>query len=518
MSATSGLKRRKQTPRSSSSASNGDKAGKLRTGSKASFKMAVVIAMMPMLLVATLEALYFSSSKQHVAAAPAVKNPQDDDTTTSRRKALQLQSSLADSSSTPQGGANADAADANASLTLRDFVVTKCLGRGSINVAFLAKLRSKEVRRVLGLPPNDEDAAVVLKLADTTTYGHAEIESFERIRNRVDASRAAAVGLPRAHWTARDVANPYYCPRAAQLIDDPHDEEDWGDDDKVCVKGYGAWPRPTGEMSVTAFQKMRSFPTVDAVVMPYYNLDTLQFSDKDAQNITTVKIFFRSMLEQLQVAHDDASVNNLDLNVPRNMFIDRATGRSILFDWNSYIPVGKPAVDHNQNWKLAAPEAWMFDGFGVEPLVRSVHAMDVWQSAVVLATFLYYPCTWSSGSKVLQDKKKSEAKQKYLQTILKRIGGNTRIPLNLNGTEEVDLRVLAGMPTDTDIPRPATFEPLLGKKQKRTCSKAPSWYLDDPAVSDGDKKVALDLLQQMFTLSPEDRPTMATLLQHPFFQ
>lgn len=491
--------------------------------------------MVLMILVAALAALalYFSSSKQHVV--PAV-NPRDT-TTTPLREAQQLRPSLTDFSSSSQGGGNADA-NVLSSLTLQDFAVTQCLGRGSINVVFLAKPRSEEVRRALGLAPNDEDATVVLKLADTKNYGHAEIVSFELIRDRVDASRAAAVGLPRALWAARDVANPYYCLQAADAIDaDSQDEQDWGDDDQVCVKGHSAyaWPRSAGDgMSITAFRKMRSFPTVDAIVMPFYEPDVLKFSDKAAQNMTTVKIFFRSMLEQLQVAHDDAAVNNLDLQVLRNMFIDRATGRSILFDWNSYIPVGKPAVDHGQRWSLAAPEAWLFDGFGVNPLVRSIHAMDVWQSAVVLATFLYYPCTWSSGDKVLEEGIDSldskpkylqtilkqmdlEAKQEYLQTVVNRLGGNTRILLNVHGTEEVDLRTLAGMPTDQDIPRPNTFEPLLGEEQESTCSKGPSWYLDDPAVPDDDKKVALDLMQKMFTLSPEDRPTMATLLQHPFF-
>jgi len=415
---------------------------------------------------------------------------------------------------TPHGSNN----DSSSALTLQDFIVTKYLGRGGVNVAFIARLRSKEARIALGFPPNDEDAVVVLKLADTTRpEGEAEIVALQLMRERVDRSRAAAVGLPLPLWLARDVANPYYCPEAADVIDDPHDEHDWGNDDQVCVRRHGAWPRLL-KMKTTSFNKVRSWPTANIIVVPLLKPDAIDFSDRAVHNITVVKTFFRSMLEQLQVAHEDAGVNNLDLQVPRNMFIDRTTARSILFDWNSYIPVGKPAVDLHQRWGLAAPEAWLFEGFGIAPLVRSIHAMDTWQSAVVLADFLYYPCSWSSARKAFEEKSSLEAKQEYLQTLLTRIGGNTRILLDADGREEVDLRTLAAMPSDQDIPRPSRFQPLLEEEQLSACPKGPSWYLDDPDVPDHDKDVALDLLQQMFTLSPEDRPTMATLLQHPFFQ
>ena len=503
---------RRATPRPQLASYNYVSAEKRRIVRTATMSLgaAVLFAIMAVLLVAILNVLYYSRNTPP-------PHPRDVAAVTTRlrttKQPKQQHQSLTELSSTSQGGDN----DSSSTLTLQDFIVTKYLSRGGVNVAFLARLRSKEARSALGLPPNDEDAVVVLKLADTTRpEGRAEIAALQLLRERVDAPRAAAVGLPLALWLARDVANPYYCPEAADVIDDPHDEHDWGDDDQVCVKRHGAWPR-AHKLKGTAWNRVRSLPTANVVVMPLLKADTLDFSDKAAHDIATVKIFFRSMLEQLQVAHEDAQVNNLDLQVSRNMFLDRKTGRSILFDWNSYIPVGKPAVDLHQRWSLAAPEAWLFEGFGIAPLVRSIHAMDTWQSAVVLADFLYYPCSWSSGSKVFGTGKSSlRAKQKYLERILKRIGGNTRIPIDVFGLEDVDLRTLAGMPTNQDIPRPARFKPLLEEEQLSTCLKGPSWYFDDPAVPDHDKEVALDLLQQMFTLSPEDRPTMSSLLQHRF--
>ena len=72
-----------------------------------------------------------------------------------------------------------------------------------------------------------------------------------------------------------------------------------------------------------------------------------------------IQVFFKSMLEQLSLAHDEGNTNNIDLQEKRNIYVDPRTGRAVLFDWNSFLPIGSPARDIHQNWRIAAPEAWL---------------------------------------------------------------------------------------------------------------------------------------------------------------
>ena len=324
-------------------------------------------------------------------------------------------------------------------LTLQDFQLVKYLGRGQINVAFRARLRDAQVAQQYGLwdDANNQARPVVVKLADTHEYGHAEMESLERM-SRIDQEKAQAVGLMQAIWAARDVSNPYYCTlvksRAATRWNDglcPHHEM------LYLVK----------DMETKVLARIRVQKTIDVIVLPYFEE---RYIDKTAKSFRDNKIFFQSMLEQLMVAHEGGA-NNLDLQIKRNMYVDRDTGRAILFDWNSYIAVGAPARDPHQSWHVAAPEAWLYDYGHINALNLNIHGQDIWQAGICWINFLYAPCKWESARVLSEGKSKTE-KREFWKKVIHALGGNTVIPIS--ATETVDAREFAGLSTQQDFPCP----------------------------------------------------------------
>lgn len=234
-----------------------------------------------------------------------------------------------------------------AALTsLADFNMTSYLGRGSVNVAIRAKRLSPNPNNLRG-DNNIDDMVddVVVKLIDTREYGHAELESFALLM-KIDRQKALTVGFLQPIWATRDVANPFHCP----LVQSKSDK--W--DDNICIDKYHSHPS-LPDMSSGGLARLRFMPTMDVLVMPYVEP---RYIKDTARSMADVVTFFRSMLEQLMVAHD-SGVNNVDLQINRNMFVEHGTGRAIMFDWNSYIPMGAPTDDPHQNGGFAAPEAWL---------------------------------------------------------------------------------------------------------------------------------------------------------------
>jgi serine/threonine protein kinase len=236
-----------------------------------------------------------------------------------------------------------------------------------------------------------------------------------------------------------------------------------------------------------------------------------------------IKVFFKSMLEQLAVAHS-VGANNIDLQVNRNCYVD-ADGRAVLFDWNGQVDLGSEAADPHQNWAIAAPEAWLHKGYDIpNVLLTHVHAMDTWQAGIIWNNFLYAPCQWSTAY-VLKSGRRY-AKKQFVLDLIDVLGGNTIIPINNgdgdSGASSVDLRILVDLPpfdrNNTNHAMPTKFRTMLGNRRMSTCDNKPTWHLDDPDVPEKDKALALDLAQQMLRISPDDRPTMGELLQHPFLQ
>lgn len=385
-------------------------------------------------------------------------------------------------------------------LTLQDFELDRYLGRGSVNVVCRGRIRHERVARQHGLWDDTEGKAreLVIKYIDTREYGHAELESFERIMN-IDTAKAQSVGLMQAVWAARDVPNPFYCPLVKSK-----DDEEW--DEEKCLNEYGSQPG-TSDMHTRTRARLRVLKTVDVMVLPYFEPRYIRDTSKTMKDD---RIFFQSMLEQLAVTHE-AGVNNLDLQVNRNMYVEPGTGRAIMFDWNGYLPVGAPAHDEHQNWGIAAPEAWLWRNQDVQALNMNIHAMDVWQAGIVWNNFLYKPCRWQTAS-VLK-RHRGPLSRNFWKAIVATLGGNTIIPIN--ATASVDVREYAGIPTSMKIkpPPPSKFRPLL-----RECKQKKSRYLDNPNVSIRETELAVDLLQQMLRISPADRPTARELLDHPYFR
>ena len=423
-------------------------------------------------------------------------------------------------------------------LSLSDLIITDYISNGAVNDVCLVRFRDANLARAYGVHQeenHDEDiyqagtrqgkkvstssssSSLILKLVYNTRFGHNEITSFERL-GEVDAATSERLHILKPIWMQRHAVNPYYCTRAEITYHNytsERDDDDDGtrqdytvpwDDYKDCVRGENSLTLPP-DFDVKLKERFRAMPTVDVLLMP--RLEKL-FLRQTARTFRDVKIFFHSMLEVLQVAHAH-NVNNIDLQTNRNMYVNRTTGRAILFDWNALIEVGQPTYDEEQHDLYAPPEAWLQEYWGVQALNQNIHAMDVWQAGIAWSYLIYNPCGWQSSQR-LQDR---DGKT-WLQTVIRTLGGSTVIPVN--ATASVDLADLAGLPRRPSWPRPALqdFTPLLGRQLGGKCKK-PSWYMDNPHVPQSDKDLAIDFLRQMLVLSPLERPTVAELLQHPIW-
>jgi len=387
-------------------------------------------------------------------------------------------------------------------LHVNDFIVEQYLGSGAVNIGLLATL-PKDLAIKFGVwdAEKDEPVKLVLKFIHTEYYKHTEVESFERFRS-IDGERAEKVGLIRALYIERDVENPYFCQHAAQK------GKRWNDDE--CVRG-GAQPAVDG-ISDRALLDLRSTETMDVMALKYYEK---QFIHDTAENIHDYKVYFKSVLEQLALAHASGT-NNRDLNENRNLFVDSETGKAILFDWNGHSPIGGVVSDPEQHYGIAAPEAWLDEGFGIDARTTHSHASDVWQAGIMWTNMLYKPCQWPFAW--VMQRKNLHKKQIFLRKPIDTLGGNTVIPINEK--ESVDLRQLAGLPTDSNpVSEERKFRPLLSEyKRPDVACHHKSWYLDDPNVPEHDKEMALDFIKRALTISPSDRPSADELSRHPIFE
>eukprot|EP00977_Amphora_coffeiformis_P021820 scaffold9946_cov188-Amphora_coffeaeformis.AAC.4 len=387
-------------------------------------------------------------------------------------------------------------------LQVNDFIVERYLGSGAINIGLLASL-PKDLAIKFGLWDfeKDEPVKLVLKLIHTHHYNHTEVEAFERLMS-VDKDKAEKVGLLQALYIARDVENPYFCQHAVQK------GERWSD--RECVQN-GAKEAVDG-MSNHRLLDLRTTKAMDAMALRYYEK---RFIHDTAKNIRDYKIYFKSVLEQLALAHASGT-NNRDLNENRNLYVESETGRAILFDWNGHISIGGVVFDREQHYGIAAPEGWLEEGFGVNALTTHIHAFDIWQAGIMWTNILYRPCQWPFAW-VMQGKY-LQRKKRFLRKLIDTLGGNTVIPINEK--ESVDLRKLAGLSTEyVPATNEGRFRPLLSeyKKPDVACHHK-SWYLDDPNVPEHDKEMALDFIKRALTISPSDRPSADELLRHPIFE
>ena len=217
------------------------------------------------------------------------------------------------------------------------------------------------------------------------------------------------------------------------------------------------------------------------------------------------------MLEQLMVIHE-AGVNNGDLQEDWNMFVDRRTGRAIMFDWNSYSPVGAPANDPTQSWDVAAPEAWLWDYNKLNAINVNIHAMDIWQAGMVWTNFIYAPCQWRRAT-VLTTNATKRIHQLFWRSLITTLGGNTTFSIN-GTTPVVDARTFAGIPLSMTFqrPNPSNFQPML--RYCTICSISEATIMVPTEL----QELATDLLLQMLHISPSDRPSARELLRHPMFE
>jgi serine/threonine protein kinase len=395
-------------------------------------------------------------------------------------------------------------------LVLNEFELLDYLGRrrssASNNIMFRSQIRNEQIARKYDLwdSTNNHPVDVVVEYIDPTTteYGRSEIMIYERMM-KIDKMNASSVGLMQPIWlTDRHVPNPFYCPIVVDNMN--NNIKEWND--KICIDKYHSQPHVAG-MSDRALTHIRSLKTVDIVILPYYEEryikdTTIRFSD--------VVTFFESMLEQLMVAHEEGGVNNVNLQVNRNMYVARDSGRAIMFDWTSYVPVGGAASHSHQSWSITAPEAWLWSSQGINATNVNIHALDIWQAGVVWANFIYgAPCEWKSPQILIDSPLKTDHEE-YWKSLITTLGGNTSIPINASAS--IDVRTLAGMPTTVDVPIPKSsdFKPFL-----QHCSDRIDHVVKVPSSH---KESAEDLLLQMLRINPMDRPTAREVLRHQFFE
>lgn len=349
------------------------------------------------------------------------------------------------------------------------------LNKGSINIVGFVELPDwwHETHDV------PKSQKMLIKMTKYHSYAAQEIDALERLNS--DEAKARQLKVLPLVAASRNISNPFYCP-------------DRSKDD--CFAFPDSYPAKVQK-------RLGKAAYVAVSIVPLREGRGFVYDELIGHNTTLneVRIFLKSLLEQLALAHN-AGVNNLDLSGGRNVYVDH-DGSAILFDWNGAIALGAKSYNEEHAFSILPPEAWLKEVEGHELKMMSISGFDVWSVGIMLARIIFSPCKWTYQNS------RHHIKDRLKETILA-LGGNTVIPVDAEF--EIDLAKVAGI-SDTNGQQHGTqeFQPLLGK-----CSKTASFPLLDSAEEE-EKRQVLDLLKSMMTISLLQRPDCNRLLDHPFF-
>jgi len=389
-------------------------------------------------------------------------------------------------------------------LKFQDLNVGAFVGSGSINAVFDVTLPEWAYDDD---DDNDERPRLVLKLTTDLYEASREIHALRTLNSNAQLARDLNV-LP-LYYSDFEIPNPYYCPK---------EKPGMRKTTTACLYSLpDSFVEPDG-VSVN-FQDAE---TIGAIVVPYLSGNFI-LQDFESLTLGKIRIFLQSLLEQLEYAHS-LGINNLDLSVSRNIYVHPTTSHAILFDWNGSRKVGDLLYGEDYNMDIVPPEGWIqtYDN-GTQLYMTSVYDYDVWQVGILLARILHAPrAVWVNADCIPNPLDR-------LQATLESIPGSAIVPVG-NGPETIDLARVAGMENHRSNGN-SPSSPVLCKKHKNQVTGTSYHYERlspedyDPtsfsilkAASVDERTKVLDLLQSMLKVSPLDRPTCATLLQHPFFR
>lgn len=352
--------------------------------------------------------------------------------------------------------------------------------KGSINIACFVELPDWW-HKMHSVPKSQK---MLMKLTTYLSYAEKEIDALERLS--ADKEKARRLKILPLIAASRNISNPFFC--------GANDDDD--DETSSCSS---ALPVPVS-IPAKYQRRLRKVPFLAVSIVPLTEGKGLAY--QELHTLEEIRIFMRSMLEQLAHAHS-VGINNLDLSGNSNVLVDH-DGSAILFDWNGAIALGEKAYDAAYAFSIVPPEAWMEEVEGHEFIVMSISAFDVWSVGVMFARLIFYPCRWASQHLHPQ------TEDRLRETILA-LGGYTKIPVD--GEIEVDLAELVGLNETILQNRPYEFH-LADNSGKHRCSEKSFEFLD--GITEEEKNQALDFLRSMMQISPFERPDCPTLLEHPF--
>uniref|UniRef100_A0A6U0E7I1 Protein kinase domain-containing protein n=1 Tax=Helicotheca tamesis TaxID=374047 RepID=A0A6U0E7I1_9STRA len=402
--------------------------------------------------------------------------------------------SLAQEAETPQ-----DTVQNLRELTFNDLILGEHISSGSCNIAIEVKLpdwwhqQQKVLQQKNQLPsyfPVDENTDLVVKIAVFPDWGDLEMRALRKLHADKDLAEKHKI-MPFT-WGAETFDNPFY----------------EGGDGKETPQ------RELPKQLTKVRMKLVGRKAISALVVP--NLDSLgqMYGMGKLKTLEELHRFMRSLFETLEYANS-VGVNNFDMTGD-NLRVDK-NGTAILIDWNRmhvedediYMGAGGSPIIPPEGFFKEVPVV-KNDGSGETIMKRvkqtSVGSYDIWSVGIRFANILFQPCYWvypGSGNK------------KYsLKEIIRSTGRNTEILVNKEG-DKSDLATLVGLDSEEVAQTPFRLPICHGTEMPcKPCSAKSFPVLDSNGTQMRDK--ALDLLEKMMHIAPQDRPTAKELLEHPF--
>eukprot|EP00529_Nitzschia_sp_RCC80_P016273 CAMPEP_0113487098 /NCGR_PEP_ID=MMETSP0014_2-20120614/25335_1 /TAXON_ID=2857 /ORGANISM="Nitzschia sp." /LENGTH=674 /DNA_ID=CAMNT_0000380787 /DNA_START=82 /DNA_END=2106 /DNA_ORIENTATION=+ /assembly_acc=CAM_ASM_000159 len=381
----------------------------------------------------------------------------------------------------------------------------------------------------------------MLKVGVDHFYGPQEDEAMKRIYE--EEQKAIELGFLPLVESWPNVTNPFL-----KNLDDDEEEEEGSSNDiksslRAIIQKLQQDDKDQDQDSIDMLQRLID-PKNDriyAVIVPDASDDRLGYvyQHQLLDTLPKIKLFMKSILQQLQHAWK-AGVNNMDLSGDRNVYVSKHNYQAILFDWNGWVRPGKVVHDPFWNQRLVPPEYWLetMNGQQVHMSPQILHGFDVWSVGYMLARLIYAPfCGWVDHLAYDNDS------LKRLQDTILTLGINQYdpsqsgqlpqfwVPVGDGRNSRIDLTKMANLTKDDfDEVYEETrargnnkdFEPMLQGTRSHfrytACPEETKFdVLVDPAVSKTDAKNVVDLLKQMMTISPLERPNYDELLAHSFF-
>eukprot|EP00978_Attheya_sp_CCMP212_P007670 scaffold17800_cov81-Attheya_sp.AAC.1 len=367
-------------------------------------------------------------------------------------------------------------------LTLNDLIVGDFIAAGGVNVACDVKFPDWWYTQQQNQHHNTFERKV-LKLTTDIDQGCYEVDSLRKL-NEDKATAHRLNFIPILFW-AKNVKNPFYKNATKQLPESfPHE---------------GVAKRLTEHSRIVA----HVVPYVDED-MYIYKLDI-----STVGSVGNIRIFFRSLVEQLAHAYSYGIVN-FDLSTS-NVWADPTDYKAVVTDWNGGWDEGELAWSGDANFRYVPPEALV--ELSVPPdgrpiMLVSASAYDVWSIGVKAVTAMYYPCF--SIKPGLFD-----TKTDFLRAILQAIGGNMDIPVS-NATDLVDLAALVGL--DSQKVSASEFQPMIYQHHPGGKCTISSFKAFEQEKEEGREGEAFDFIRSIQKVSPLDRPKYEELIQHPFLK